>query len=137
MIINFEDRDWDFQLEEIDLKQAIAIQLAYGFTLDDWYQALEHSDARALQCLYWLMLQQNGVIKPIAECNCKIMALGEAMAAAQEAAAAAAKAAEAAEPEPDPTQPPSLTGAPSPEQSSRPDTTQPRQRSHAAAAATG
>lgn len=124
MQITFEGRTWDFVLEDIDLKQAIAIQLTYGFTLDDWYKALENSDARALQCLYWLMLQQAGEIKPIAECNCKIMALAEAMTAAMEAEEAAARAAKEAEQAAEvpavPTQP---AGAASSAPGSRPDTT--------------
>src|ERR1700727_1056043 len=113
MKIEFEDRVWEFDPEQIDLQQAIAIQLTYGFTLNDWYEATEKADARALQCLYWLMLQQNGVIKPIKDCNCKIIALGEAFSAAQEAEEAAAKAAKEAEAaKPDPTLPPSPPGGP-------------------------
>lgn len=113
MKIHFEDRDWEFDQGAIDLQQAIAIQLAYGFNLNDWYQGLEDADARALQCLYWLMLQQNGIVKPIKECNCPIMALAEALTEAQQAEAAAAKAArEAEKAEPDPTPLPSLPDVP-------------------------
>ena len=37
--ITFEGREWEFKLEEITLKQAVAMHLAYGFTLDSWFKA--------------------------------------------------------------------------------------------------
>lgn len=116
MRLEFEGRTWEVDFESIDLKQGIAIHYAYGFTLNDLMNALEQADARALQCLYWLMLQQNGVIKPIQDCNCKIVDLADAFHVASEAQEAAEKekaAAAARDAEPDPT-PPSASPPPSP-----------------------
>lgn len=83
MKITFEGREWTLDLEAITLKQAIAIHLAYGFTLDGWIAACGNADPRAFQCLYWLMLQQDGQEKPIKDCDCTIVALGAAFADAQ------------------------------------------------------
>ena len=69
------------------------------------------------------MLQQSGVVKPIADCNFNII---DFMAAVTEARLAQEKAdeAKAAEAEPDPTQPPSspTDSAVSPESSTPPAT---------------
>lgn len=108
MRITFEGREWEFEVEAITLKQAVAIHLAYGFNLDDWFTALGETDPRALQCLWWLMLAQDGQVLPLKDADCTIIALAAAFADAQEEAGAAA--------EPDPTSPPSPTeDPPSPE----------------------
>jgi hypothetical protein len=97
--INFEGRDWRFDEDEIDVKQATVLYLTYHMTIQDWIGGIGHVDQRSLHFTYWLMLQQNGVITPIAECNPKIIAFGvaygEARQAVEEAEAAAKKAAEA------------------------------------------
>ena len=104
MRITFEGREWDFDLEAITLKQAVAMHLAYGFTIDDWFKALGDADPRALQCLWWLMLQQDGKVLAIKDADCRIMALAEAFGEAEDAAQAEA--------EPDPTSQPSPKGDP-------------------------
>lgn len=69
MRITFEGREWSFDEDEITIKQGIAIHMAYGFTVSTWLQQLAELDSRAVQCALWLMWQQNGVIKPIADCD--------------------------------------------------------------------
>jgi hypothetical protein len=108
--IQFEGRDWDLDLEAITLKQGIAMHLAYGFTLNGWLEAVGDSDPRALQCLYWLMLQQDGQIKPIKDVDCKVVALGAAFGEATDAAEAEQPAEDEAEA--DPTRMTSLTSSP-------------------------
>lgn len=123
MIVRFEGRDWQFK-SDLTLQQGIAIQLAYGFTVEAWEQGVEHGDARALQCLYWLMHAQNGITKTIKELDCSVSDLMSAVAEAMATEAAEEKAAREAEaaaaPEPVPTRP---AGPPSPEPPSPPDTT--------------
>ena len=125
MKIDFEGRVWEFDPDTVTVQQGIAIWLAHGLTLLDWEEGMERGDPRALQSTYWLMLTQDGAVKPIKDCDFAVGPFSQALAAAQEAAAqeaAAAASAPAVEPEPVPTQP----GAPpSPERPSPTDTTPP------------
>lgn len=121
MIITWDGRTWDFDPEQMDIQQGIAIFLAWGFTLEGYEEAAEHADPRALQCMYWLMLQQNGIEKPIKECNFDLVPYFMAIQEAQ-AAEAASKAAAEPEPELGPTPP---AGPPSPEPPTPPATTPP------------
>lgn len=80
MKITFEGRDWEFDESEITVKQGVAIHLAHGITIAQFSQGLIDMDARALQAGYWLMLQQNDVVKPIAACDFRAVAFAEAYA---------------------------------------------------------
>jgi hypothetical protein len=117
MNINFEGRTWKFDQDTITVKQGIAIHLAHGLTILDMLNGLKALDPRAIQADYWLMLQQNGITKPIADCDFDSLAfmaaLGEATdAEATEELAKAEAAAQAAAAEV-PTSPPPA-GAASP-----------------------
>ena len=108
MRITFEGRDWELDLEAITLKQGVAMHMAYGFTVDGWLTALGDADPRALQVLYWLMLQQDGQHVAVKDADCRIVDLATAFA----------EITPEDEAEPDPTQPPQLSppeGPPSPE----------------------
>lgn len=122
LIVQWDGSEWQFDDDKFSLQQAIAIQLAYGFNLESYAAALQQADPRALQCMYWLMLQQAGVVMPIKEVDADIVELTTAWGDAMQREldrAAAEKA--AAEPEPEvPTRP---AGPPSPERPSLPDTT--------------
>ena len=121
MKIDFEGRAWEFDPDTVTVQQGIAIWLAHGLTLLDWEEGMERGDPRALQSTYWLMLAQNGAVKPIKDCDFAVGPFSQALAAAQEAAAAAN--APVPDPEPVPTQPGGT--AASPEPSSPTDTTPP------------
>lgn len=99
MKITFEGRVWDFDEDEIDVKQAMVLHLAYGMTLKGWIEGIGQVDQRALTFTYWLMRQQNGVVEPIADCNPKIIAFAAAYGDARDAEAKAAEAKAAAETE--------------------------------------
>lgn len=118
--ITWEGRDWDVDPEVLDVKQGIAIFLEHGLTLAGFYEGLENTDPRALQSLFWLMLQQGGQVTPISKCNFDVMKFLAAFGEAQEKKKAADAAAKAAEPEPVPTLP---AGPPSPEPPTPPGTT--------------
>lgn len=111
MKINFEGREWEFDGDDIDVRQAMVLHMTYGMTLSAWSDGMTGVDQRAYHFAYWLMLQQNGVIKPIGECNPKIIAFAlaytEAVTAEDDAA------------EPDPTMPLPPPGQPDGETESR------------------
>lgn len=127
MKIEFEGRTWQYDEDEITLEQAMAMRLVHGLTILDWQEGLARLDERALQCSYWLMLNQNGIVKPVLECEFSPVAFTVAYRDAQAAERAAEKAkAEAEKAAADPTPPPSLTGsAESPESATQTDTTPP------------
>lgn len=124
MKLTFEGRDWEYDPQRITVRQAMAFQAAYGFTLQTYEQAIEDADPRALQCLYWLILDQNDVRGPLTECDFDITEVFTAISDASEAlraALAAEKAAAGAVPEV-PTRP---GGPPSRERRSPLATTRP------------
>ena len=98
MQIEFEGRTWEFDPDDLDVKQATVLYVTYQMTIMQYSQGFDVLDQRAYHFAYWLMLQQNGVVKPIADCNPKIIGF---IAAVTEARVAdrAAEVAEAAEAE--------------------------------------
>lgn len=123
MKIEFEGRTWEFDTDAIDVRQATVLYMTYQLNILQYNHGFDVLDQRVYHFVYWLMLQQNGVVKPIADCNFNII---DFMAAVTEARLAQEKAdeAKAAEAEPDPTQPPSspTDSAVSPESSTPPAT---------------
>lgn len=122
MKVNWDGREYDFDWKTVMVKQGIVIHLAHGITISEYLQGLTKSDPRALQSAYWLMLQQAGIIKPIADCDFDAIAFAEAILkgiAAEEEAEAAQP-----EPEPVPTSPPPGEAA-SPTSATPTDTTPP------------
>jgi hypothetical protein len=101
MKITWDGREWDYDDDHVTVRQAIAMQAAYGFTLSSWNDALKEIDARAWQCAAWLMHQRNGVIDAIEELDFDVLAFAETVIDAK-LAVKAAKAREGGG-EPDPT----------------------------------
>ena len=132
MIIHFEDRDWELNLDKLTLQQGIAIQMHTGLSIAEFEDTLdvgedENGNLRdpgpkwliCLGCVYWLMHQQGGDVFPIAKADFVLseflQAMGEAMQAELERIKAE-RAAEEAEPDPTPpaSPPSSPPGPPSP-----------------------
>jgi hypothetical protein len=132
--ITFEGREWDFDLEAVTLKQGVAMHLAYGFNLDQWFEALGETDPRALQCLWWLMLQQDGKKGALADADCSLIELAAAFGDAEDEEG---QEEEPEEPDPTPPSPPAVPPSPEP---STPTATTPkrpaRKRAPAAIAST-
>lgn len=105
MKIEFEGRTWEFDPNTITVKQAVAIWYAHKLTIHEYLEALGKLDGRGIQVAYWLMLQQSGVIKPLADVDCDAIAFMAAYGDAAEAEAAAEKAAQEAQREPEPLVP--------------------------------
>jgi len=145
MIIHFEDRDWELNLDKLTLQQGIAIQLHTGLSIAEFEDILDVGEDEngnlkdpgpkwliCIGCVYWLMHQQGGDVFPIASADFVLSefltAMGEAMQAELERIKADRAVAEA---EPDPTpltsQPSSPPGPESPAHGS-PKATTPRPR---------
>lgn len=73
MLVNFEDRDWNLDVDELDVAQAMVIKVKTGFNLLQWQAALEAGDVLAAKALYWLMLAQNGISADIDLINFKVL----------------------------------------------------------------
>lgn len=85
MLVKFEDKEYSFDLDELDVSQATTIKNRYHFTLLGLEQGLMTGDPDALRCIYWLMLWQNGERKNIDNVNFKVVKFAAAL---QEANAA-------------------------------------------------
>ena len=83
MVVDFEDKQYNLDIEDIDVRQAMVIKVKTGFNLLQWQAALEQADVDAIKALYWLMLAQNGVAADIDIVNFKIIKFANAVKAAQ------------------------------------------------------
>jgi hypothetical protein len=100
VIVRYDGREYPFDMDDVTVKQALAIEKFMGCPFVKWGELLQKGgDLRAQQVLGWLILHPDGAVS-IEDTDFKLVALGEALAeayAAQEAAAAPG------EPEPVPT----------------------------------
>lgn len=79
MQVHFEDKDYDFSLDDIDVPQARYIKRKFGMTLMDLEEGLSQADPDALVALYWLMQNQNGVTIDPDKVNFKLVRFGMAL----------------------------------------------------------
>ena len=100
MKIEFEGRVYDYDLDDLDVEQAMKIEKHVGGTLLDWEQGLEKVSAPCFQALGWLVLHSGDLDVPIDGLNFKVMKLARVWIEAMERERAAA-----AQDEPDPTTP--------------------------------
>jgi len=100
--IEFEGRAWQFEMDEITVRQGESIAAYTGLSLSAWYRSLLDPDSlswmKSMQCLYWLIREQNGESIALESADFAPLKL---MAAFNDAAAAEV----ASEAEPDPTRP--------------------------------
>ena len=82
--IHFEDQDFEFDIDDLDVVQAKAIKRQTGMSLLKWQEGLKEADPDALVGLYWLMLNQNGKAVDMNKVNFKIVKFGNAVAEAFE-----------------------------------------------------
>jgi hypothetical protein len=135
LIVTFEDREWELDLNRYSYRQAMAIQLHTGMSISEYLDVLDvdvdddgnlqDPGRRWLECIgvmYWLMHQQGGDVFPLESMDFDFTGFLTAVGDAQRRAAADRKA--ALEPAPDPTRPASQpAGPPSPEPASPTATT--------------
>jgi len=102
MKIDFEGRAWQFEMDEVTVKQGEVIAAYTGLSLSAWYRSLLDPDSlgwlKSMQCLYWLIREQNGEGIPLESADFAPLKL---MAAFNDAAGAETS----AEAEEDPTRP--------------------------------
>ena len=97
MIIVYEGQRYEFDFEDITVKQAIKSEKHTGMQRAEWGKDLaEGASASAMQAVGWLILHGGRDI-PIDDCDFKIAALGEAFTKAAAEEEAAQKEREAAE----------------------------------------
>ena len=85
MEVNFEGKDYTFDIEALDLGEARTIKRQTGLTIGQLMKGLADLDPDALASLYWLMLKQNGTVTDPSKVNFPVLKFGEALAAAFEA----------------------------------------------------
>lgn len=84
MKVHFEDRDWDFDIDEVTVSQARQIKRQTGLTLMKLQEGLTEADADSLVALYWLMKNQNGVAIDMNKAEFGIVKFSSALADAAE-----------------------------------------------------
>ena len=89
MIIDYEGISYDFDLEDLTVKQAMKVEKHIGGTLDDFEKGIAAGNLNAFQALGWLILH-GGDDTPIADVDFKIAKLSKAFEAAVKAEAAKA-----------------------------------------------
>ena len=104
MIIDYEGRQYPFDMDDMDIRQALKIEKHIGGTIGDFTNGLmETIRADCYQALGWLIFT-GGDSTPIADVNFKFGKLSKAFGEAADREAAAEAAAKAAAGElPDPT----------------------------------
>lgn len=89
MNVYFDDQQYVFDLDEIDVSQARYVKRKFGMTLMDLEEGLDRADPECLVALYWLMLAQNGKVVDPDKVNFKLVKFGIALRKASEAEAEA------------------------------------------------
>jgi hypothetical protein len=84
MLVHFEDRDYEFDVEAIDLAEARHIKRQTGLTVKALMEGVSDLDPEALVALYWLMLKQNGQVSDINKVNFPVLKFAEAIGKAFE-----------------------------------------------------
>jgi hypothetical protein len=116
VIIEYEGKSYDFDFEDITVKQAMKIEKHTGLSLEKFAEAAaEGKSLVVVQAVGWLILH-GGRDSPIEECDFKLGRLGTAFAKAAAEEEAAEKAREEAAAGPVPTAavstvPPPVNGA--------------------------
>jgi hypothetical protein len=102
MKIEFEGRTWEVETGDLTVQQAMVITSYLGTSLNGWQTAMTDPESphwlKAIQCLYWLMLAQDGQNVPVADTDFALVKFADAFADA--ALAANPPAGQDAEPDP-------------------------------------
>lgn len=80
MLVHFEDKDYTFDIEALDVSEARTIKRQTGLTIRALMNGLEEMDPDAMVALYWLMLKQNGQMTDPNKVNFPMLKFGEALA---------------------------------------------------------
>jgi hypothetical protein len=81
LIINYDGKQYPFDMDDVEILQALAIEKHMGCSFDEWGKKLQKGDMKARQVLGWLILHPAGEV-PVEATNFKMVALGKALDAA-------------------------------------------------------
>lgn len=101
MIISYDGRDYPFDMDDVSIRQALAIEKFMGCSFDEWGKRLQAGDVQSRQALGWLILHPDSrgplpeLVQAITDTDFKMVALGKALEAAYEAETEAAAGTEA------------------------------------------
>jgi hypothetical protein len=73
MLVQFDGTDYEFDLDDIDVRQAIKIQNETGLTVADMWEGFKRMDPRACLAMYWLMMAQSGKAVDMNKSNFKLV----------------------------------------------------------------
>ena len=82
MLVKFDDKEYNFDLDEISRSEAGYIKRHTGMTLMALQKALDDVDPDALAAIYWLMQKQDGKATDIDRLDFKAVKLANALVAA-------------------------------------------------------
>lgn len=101
MILNYDGQRYEWDIDDMTVDQALAIEKFMGCSYDEWGKRLQQGtgDMRAVKALGWLILHPGGDV-PIEDANFKVNKLRKALEDAVAAELAAAAEAVANEPVP-------------------------------------
>jgi hypothetical protein len=77
--VNFEDKEYIFDLDDIGLREASIIYDKYGYTLSTLPVAFSNGEPAAVRVFYWLMMNQNGEKQNIERVDFKIIKFRDSM----------------------------------------------------------
>ena len=82
MLVQFQDEEYQFDIEALDLSEARYIKRNAGLSVKQLMDAVGEIDPEALAAIYWLMLKQSGKVQDISKLNFPVLKFAEALAAA-------------------------------------------------------
>lgn len=91
MKIEYEGQVYDYDLDDLDVEQALRIEKHIGGTLLDWQNGLGTASTPAVQALGWIILHDADLSMPISSVNFKPVKLARAYGEAAEREAAEAE----------------------------------------------
>lgn len=101
MIISYDGQDYPFDMDDVGIRAALAIERFMGCSFDEWGKKLQAGEVKSRQALGWLILHPDSrgslpeLVQAIEDTDFKMVKLGQALEAAYEAEAEAAAGAEA------------------------------------------
>lgn len=84
MLVHYEGKDYEFDIDDLDIVQATMLQRKYKLNLLSLQRGLLEGEPDALRAVYWLMLMQNGQRVNIDNVQFKIVKFANAIQEAVE-----------------------------------------------------
>jgi hypothetical protein len=79
LIITYDGQQYQWDLDDVTVKQALKIEKFMGCSFAEWGEKLQRGgDMRATQALGWLILHPDGGV-PVEDTDFKLVALGHAL----------------------------------------------------------